>query len=149
MKRNIIKSVTSVGNHAWLFKHLLEENPVLKGVLKGNTKNLSLNQNLEVINCAQQSLGSSYLKQRMEFGLNLSFVSLETVTMMTLQIKHKSRLSSNIFSSCFPLSSIKHNPVFYGSAGLPNLECMFSPLKNVIIVTFHGSGWVILFPIKG
>lgn len=52
MKRNIIKSVTSVGNHAWLFKHLLEENPVLKGVLKGNTKNLSLNQNLEVINCA-------------------------------------------------------------------------------------------------
>ena len=56
MKRNIIKSVPSVGNHAWLFKHLLEENPVLKGVLKGNTKNLSLNQNLEVINCALRQI---------------------------------------------------------------------------------------------
>lgn len=50
MKRNIIKSVASIGNHAWLFKHLLEANPVLKGVLEGNTKNFSLHKNPEVIN---------------------------------------------------------------------------------------------------
>lgn len=50
MKRTIIKSVTSVGNHAWFFKDFLKANSVFKEVLKGSIKNFSLDKNSEVIN---------------------------------------------------------------------------------------------------
>ena len=44
MKRIIIKSVTSIADHAWFFKHFPKANSALKGgwVFKGNSKNFWL-----------------------------------------------------------------------------------------------------------
>ena len=52
MKRIIIKSVTSIADHAWFFKHFPKANSALKGgwVFKGNSKNFWLNKNSEFIN---------------------------------------------------------------------------------------------------